>query len=211
MGAIGELTQDVRIKLYGKRAMALRVSPDMIRLKMPNDCISVINMVKKSKSPRQFRDLANKELLMDRHTDYHDFSLLMGSYFGVYNLYRAEYVHKDVRKELLRENPSPAKTREFFEIYHDSIFSYMEQQYGFDSELYDMVLEKLFTVSYDSSIYYYDVPEFAIMGKIVMGNQLYLQDHSLPYGYVGASKAIDYFNYKSRGNYCQNKVDVSKR
>ncbi len=189
------------VKLHGKKAINLKVSPKMLFSKTGKDNLSISYLVRKSKSNIEFRKRVEKELLFRTTSNFHDFSLLMGLYFGVFNLYGYMYIDSNLKKELLKGEPSFFKTKKFLDNYEQEIFSYLEKKYHLDFSDYKQIYQQLFTVSPDS---FYSDAIYQDIGKIIMGNQLYHQDHPQDKRVLGCEKLISYFDQK-------NQTDLEKK
>lgn len=188
MRIIDDLENDVKELVYKNKAKLCGVSPLMLKGRIARDGISIIKLLRVSKDKMQFDDLVRSELISERNTDFHDFSLLMGQFFGIYNLYSYEFVDKSIKTKIVSSNVDRKYTNMIFDKYSDKIFEYVSINHNISHDDYINLIVKMFKIIDDYSIYNSDVVKD--IGKILIGNCLY---------------AIDYFD----GN-CENLIDCDE-
>ena len=202
MRIIDDFENEVKESVYKNKAKLCSVSTLMLRGRNSSDGISIIKLLRASKNKIQFDDLVKSELLKDRNTDFYDFSLLMGQFFGVYNLYSYEFVDKESRTKIVSSNISSEYTNMFFDKYNDKVFEYISYNHSISHDDYINLIGKMFMVVNDYSIYNNSVVKD--IGKILMGNYLYAMDYfdGNFENLIDCNEAINYFdncNKKNRG------------
>ena len=190
MGMIREAKDSLVVDIYGRKALSIGVSYDLLVGSNGEGGINILSMIKKSKTKEDFDKLAIDEIIKVRNTDFYHYSLLMGQYFGIYNIYSYVYVEQDSREFIMKSNPNFFKTKKFIEEHDKEIFQYINSTYSVDYDFYGEVLERIFNINYDNSIYNNDVVKD--ISKILMGNDLYnIRNNGT--GFIGCREAIDYF------------------
>ena len=188
MRIIDDIENNIREKLYKGKSEICLVSPLLVRGRVASDGISIPKLLKYSNKKVEFDTLVKQELTSDRKTDFYDFSLLMGQFFGIYNLYSYEFVDKSIKTKIVSSNVDSKYTNMIFDKYSDKIFEYVSINHNISHDDYINLIVKMFKVVEDYSIYNSDVVKD--IGKILIGNCLY---------------AIDYFD----GN-CENLIDCDE-
>lgn len=194
MNIFEELTRSFIISLYGKKAESFNVSNSMIVGTNGDGGIRILNLLKHSSSKEEFQNLVEKELLMDRNTDFYHFSLLFSRYFEVYNLYGYFFINSDVRQELLDYKPSVFEVCSLLKQYQEDFFNYFQEKYVFSEEFCQAFFARMFSVQEDDLFYNQDA--VFDLGMILMGTQLYQQDFSTKF-FPGCSTALEYFQDKN--------------
>lgn len=200
MKMIDDMVDSYVLTKYQEKANSLGVSSRMLIGRSANDGISPLMLVKSSSNRQQFEDLVDAELTINKNTDFYHFSLLMGKYFGVYNLYTYMFVVPKMREEIMRRKPNLSKTIAFFNKYNDNIFGYVEEMYGFSRDEYNEVLKNMFRRRDDYGLY--NSPIVQDIGKTLMGCSLLESENGLGL-FIRSGEAIRYFEQKNR-------LDVNK-
>ena len=192
MGLFDGVIDSYTIDKYGTKARLCRVSENLITGRNTDGGIRPLDILKKSKSASEFDDFAREECAKDRNTDFYHFSLLMGQYFGVYNVYCYMYVSQDVRNRLAKAQPNPEETIAFFEEHNFELYQYIYETYGIDYNQYLGITSKMCTI--DNNYSNYNNPVVRDIGKVLMGNSLYKSANPSNSEFIGCGDAIDYFN-----------------
>ena len=194
MRIIDDIENNIREKLYKGKSEICLVSPLLIRGRVASDGISIPKLLKYSNKKVEFDTLVKQELTSDRKTDFYDFSLLMGQFFGVYNLYSYQYIDRDSRNKLVNSKVDKEYTKKIFDKYNDKIFDYISIVHNISYSKYSDLIDKMFRVVNDYSIYNNDVVKD--IGKILIGNRLYGIDYFDENSecLIDCNEAIDYFD-----------------
>lgn len=165
-----EMANESRIKKYGAKAKLVDASNYLLCGNAMNYGIPIHKMMANSSSKEDFHEMVLSTLYNSERTDFYDFSLLMGLYFGVYNSYGYLYVSPDTKKEVIEANPSREDTIRFLERYQEAICQYFYEFHDFSSVETIAFIEKMGMVSTDRELYHQPyVHEF---GKLLMGVSL---------------------------------------
>ena len=138
---------DIRLFLYGKKAKKLNVSEFMLIGRSGANDIKIGKLISKSNDYDSFRDNVISELINDTNTDYLHFSLIMGLYFGCFNLYNYLYIRPNVRKKIVESNPNRKDTMNFLITHYSYILKYFYDKYGInDNTLKSIISRMLFRI-----------------------------------------------------------------
>lgn len=181
--------------LYGERAVKLGVSKGMLSGRLASDGINIVKLISSSTSPEDFRRRVIESLDDDRNTDYLHFSLIMGLYFGCFNLYNYMYICPDDRKKIVGSSPSRSDTMYFIKKYWNVLCEYFSDKYGIKpDELKKIISQMLFIVdSDDVKVKFYNNDIVKDIGKILMGV-------SLSNEFIGCREAIEFFDESNKNN-----------
>lgn len=194
MRIVNDIIGNSIISRYGEKANELGVSKLMIIGRTGENGISILDMVKKSNSRKEFSLAVKMELQLYRNTDFYHYSLLMGQFFGVYNIYNYMFIAPNVRNELIISQPNVNKTVEFFNMNNVEIFSYINKKYGLGQSEYVDLVNNMFSLNNDYSVYNNAI--INDIGMILMGNQLFRADTNSR-TFLGCRGCINYFNRKN--------------
>lgn len=175
MRIIDDFVDDFTEKFYKDKAGICRVSLKMVRKKRGENSISICTLLRFCNDKIGFDTLVRQELDSDRKTDFYDFSLLMGQFFGVYNLYSYVYVDREIRRKIMSFNHDFHNTKNLLEKNKNKIFEYLSSKYDLTLLEYESIINKMFTIVNDFSIYNNDIVRE--VGKILMGSCLYAYDY----------------------------------
>lgn len=188
MKVFEELTDGVRVRKYGAKAKEVDVSFDLLCGNAMNYGIPIHKMVEKAVSKEDFHRKVRTTLYGSDKTDFYDFSLLMGLYFGVYNSYGYLYIDSDIKKEVLETNPNYNDTSKFLSQYQEAICQYFHDFYGFSSSKTKDFIEKMGTVFTDGELYHETCVED--LGKLLMGVSLFYDKEEVDSKQVEIEKMI---------------------
>ena len=167
MRVFEEMADEARIKKYGPKALELDVSYNLLCGNAMNYGIPIHKLIAKASSKEDFNRKVLGTLYDSERTDFYDFSLLMGLYFGVYNSYGYLYVAPEVKREVIEANPNREDTISFLAQYQEAICHYFQEAYDFSDLQTTSFVEKMTDVLTGSELYHKSyVHDF---GKLLMG------------------------------------------
>ena len=195
MQFIENYERDLRFFLYGEKAEKLDISKYILSGRCCDYGIKIGKVIKNSSSKDEFRNRVISLLNNKVNTDYLHFSLIMGLYFGCFNLYNYLYIKPDVRSEIIDNIPNRKDTMNFLVNNYRFMFSYFNKKYGIDDITLRSTISKMFFIadSEDAYIYLYNNDISRDLGIILMGTSLFGE-------FISCEHAIDYF-YEKNDNY----------
>lgn len=189
MQFIENYEKEFRFLLYGEKAKKIDVSKYLLVGRSADSGIKIGKTIKSSSSKDEFRENVISLLKSDVNTDYLHFSLIMGLYFGCFNLYNYLYVVPGVRNKIILSNPNRHDTMNFLINNYSSIFSYFNKKYDIDDVSLRNIISKMFfiTDTEDDYVLLYNNDICRDLGIILMGTSLFGE-------FVSCEYAIDYFD-----------------
>ena len=112
-----------------ERAYTVGASPSFFDLKPSGDDLSVSDMIMTSTTKESFSKKMNLALRYHGDADPVDFSLAIGKFTGVYNLYPSYYLTEEVKREIASMDVDPNKTRAFLNRHFNSMATYFQKAY----------------------------------------------------------------------------------
>ena len=174
MRFIESYENDFRLFLYGKKAKQLKVSEFMLTGRSGVNDIKIGKLISTSKDNEELRNNVCNELLKETNTDYLHFSLIMGLYFGCFNLYNYLYIKPSVRKKIVESNPNRKDTMNFIILHYSSILEYFHDKYGIDDYTLKSIISRMLFCIDNEDIYtsLYNNYVTREIGLILMGVSL---------------------------------------
>ena len=151
MGVVFETEISIKSLLYGKKANILGMSQDFLQGRTRG--ISPVYLIKNSRNNKELNDNVKRELLINSEHDYLCFSLVMGLFCGVYNLYNYMFIPREYVDYIAKSNIDSNYTKDFINNNKDNIYKYSQDKYGYDNTLCDNILNSLFDCTNDSKLY----------------------------------------------------------
>lgn len=198
MKIVEDFVDDYRIKKYGELADSLLTSQDFLTGRRSSDGIKIEELLVNANGDfSKYQELVRKRLSKYYNTDFLDFSLLMGNFFGVYNLYCYDFINQDIRYRLINnENISRQATLNFIKKNCRDIYNHLFMNFGIDEEEFIKITSSLFEVNNDNSLYNDAVVRE--IAYILMGNYLFLEEHSLKSAFIGSDWCVEYFKRENK-------------
>lgn len=193
MRIVEDFVDDYKLKKYGKLAAKLNTSSEFLTGRRSSDGIKIEKLLVAADGDfLEYQQLIKDELNRYHETDFLDFSLLMGKFFGVYNLYNYVDITQDNRRKL-NNNPkvSRQKTLELIKKNCLDIYDYLFEKFLLSKEEFINLVGSLFEVRNDNSLYNDEVVRE--IAYILMGNYLFLEEHSLKNHFPGSAFCVQYF------------------
>lgn len=193
MRIVEDFLDEYKLKRYGSLAENLNTSKDFLKGRRRDDGIKIEELMVMSDGDFSlYQDLIKKELSRYYVTDFLDFSLLLGKFFGVYNLYCYLEIDYDVRKKLINSTKISRKnTLDFIKNNCRDIYDYLFGKFAIDKEQFVSIVVALFDVSNDYCFYNDEVVRE--ISYILMGHYLFLEDKNLKNVFVGSEFCCQYF------------------
>ena len=138
---------------YGEHAVSLNVSPKFLYHKYPGDCLPINKMIIDSTSFEKFRRKADIFLFSHGKTDFYDFSLIMGKFTGIYNIYSYEYLNEELKREISGDSIDSRDVFLFLDRHFNSLAEYFQKNYHIASFDVEKDIYHMFEVSSDDTIY----------------------------------------------------------
>ena len=194
MRLIDEIIDDYRIKKYGNLAHILKTSHKMLVGGRGADNIKIEKFLIASQGDfSNYQELIKNKLSEDYKLDFLDYSLLMGKFFEVYNLYCFIFINKEIRKKIINSNLiTKENTINILKLNVANIYQHMFKKIKVDFESFKAFLSSLFIVKDDFSMYNNQM--FNELSYILIGNYLFLEEYGLGNGFIGSEESIDFFN-----------------
>ena len=195
------IESSIKLALYGKNADKLNVSLSFFDVRTASDGINIGKIVNECKTKKDLYNKVCDELIKETNTDYLHFSLIMGLYFGCYNLYNYLYVSDNMRKRIVESNPNRNDTLNFLIKNYSKILKHCSSVYGVsDEELKCIITKMLFVVPSDEDNYLYNSNVVRDIGKILIMHSLFDEIDNC----TGAVLFFDELNEsgKSKNNTC---------
>ena len=174
MGIISDAIGESRIKRYQDKAYSFGVSPMFLYYKYPKGHLQVDSMIIQSQTKQQFQRKACIALYSNEMSDFYDFSLALGPFFGVYNIYGYQTLSNQAKQEIAGMDVDSRWTKNFLDIYDESILDYVQSKYSVSNEEYRELVQKMFAVQSDTMLYSNLICQD--IGKIVITGALLLHD-----------------------------------
>jgi len=189
-----DFNRSIKIRKYGEMARVLKTSSLLFTGRRAEDGINIIDiMVKSCNDFSRYQGLIKYAVILNSKIDFLDLSLVMGKFFGVYNLYNYEHLSIDVRNRLVSdESINSIATRVIISYNFSDIYQYVSDNFPIGKEEFFNFISSLFVVRDDNSLY--NSPVFSCLAHILMGNALFLKGNQLSNGFIGSSEAILYFS-----------------
>lgn len=149
-----------------EHAYAVGASPAFFDLKSSSDGLSVSDMIMSSSTKEAFSKKMNLALGYHGVADPVDFSLAIGKFTGVYNLYPSFYLTEEVKKEIASMDVDSNKTRAFLNRHFNSMATYFQNAYHIHADRVQQDIAKMFDISIDSEVY--QEPVCQDVGKILV-------------------------------------------
>lgn len=190
-----EISDERKIKRFGVLAHKLNTSYMMLTGRRAEDGIKIEELLVESNGDfNKYQEIIRKSLSGYYKVDFLDFSLLMGKFFGVYNMYCYKDINMDVRRRIINDsNINRDNTKELLETRCVEMYDYFNSKYQTSMKEFFTIISKLFVVRDDYSLY--NSPVVIDLFYILIGNYLFLEDNNLSEGFIGCSKSIDYFSF----------------
>lgn len=195
-----ELNKKIIYSLYASKAKILNLSPAL--LNGADDNMNLKTIVKFSET-KEILDKQIKTILINPESNFLDFSLIMGLFFGVYNQYQYEYIDFEIKSKIVKNAPNCEQIKETVEHNKNKIFEFLVKYYKIDRKTFEDTISRMFILEDENSEYSLYEEGFAnIIGKIILGNYLYLNELGIKNStYLidceDAIKFIDKLNQKS--------------
>ncbi len=172
-----KLNNNIIKRLYAKKANLLKVSPLLLDAKATKE-LNLIEIIKCSDNKCNFDKEVMKALLCEE-SNFLDFSLIMGLFFGVYNQYQYEYINYEVKKKIVDNKPNSEQIKEVVKHNIEKIYMYLAEKYNIDKKTFDEIIFKMFVVEDVDEDTLYERKIANVIGKIILGNYLYLLEISI--------------------------------
>lgn len=188
-----EMADERRIKKFGYLAHKLRTSYMLLTGRRGEGGIRIEDLLIESNGNfRRYQEIIRKNLSGYYEVDFLDFSLMMGKFFGVYNMYCYKDISRDIRRRIINDsNINRNNTKELLELRCAEIYDYFCSKYQISMKDFFTIMSNLFVVSDDYSLY--NNPLVTDLFYMLIGNYLFLEDNNLCGGFIGCKKSIDYF------------------
>ena len=131
-------------------------------------------MIMTSTTKESFSKKMNLALRYHGDADPVDFSLAIGKFTGVYNLYPSYYLTEEVKREIASMDIDPNKTRAFLNRHFNSMATYFQKAYHIHADRVQQDIAKMFDISIDSEVY--QDPVCRDVGKILITTGLLFRD-----------------------------------
>lgn len=174
MGIISDMVGESRMKKYQDKAYSFGVSPMFLYYKHSKGLLQVDSMIIQSQTKQQFQRKACIALYSNDMSDFYDFSLALGSFFGVYNIYGYQTLSNRTKQEIAGMNVDSRWTKNFLDTYEENILDYVQSKYSVSNEEYHELVKKMFVVQPDTTLY--SNPVCQDIGKIVITSALLMND-----------------------------------
>lgn len=195
MPIIEEIINSNRIKKYGDKCKNLDVSTLFLMGREAEDGISVRTLVKKCNSKQEFESKIRSCLLKTNREDFYHYSLIMGFYFGIFNLYCYQTINKEIRDEIIKSNINCNDTKQFLCDNYSKIYKYFFDTFGLSEEDFEKLIVRVFSLNED--YLYYNNPLIFELGRILIGNTL-AKNRGYGNGFIECRDAIDYFFMRNK-------------
>ena len=183
-----DFENSIHLLFYKNKAKKIGISKYMLMGRRNNYGINLFKMIRNCSSDLEFRSEVISNLSDDINTDYLHLSLIMGLYFGCFNLYDYMYLNPSIRYKIINSNPNKKDTLNYFENNKEEIFNYFKDEYNIDKEYILYIINKMFEVCEEDdihlSLYNNEIVKNIFM--ILMGRSLSSKD-------VSCRQAIDVF------------------
>ena len=143
MRFIEDIEDDIKIFFCGKKAKKLGVSQFMLKGRTGTIDINISKIIFNCCDHVTFLNTIKDRLNENINTDYLHFSLIMGLYFGCFNLYNYLYISPDVRKKIVLSNPNRTDTINFIVSHYGYIFNYFHSKYGIDDNTLKSIISRM--------------------------------------------------------------------
>ena len=165
---------DIKLFFCGKKAKKLKISEFMLKGRTSSQDISISKIIFKSSGFDDFVNTIKDKLCEDTNTDYLHFSLIMGLYFGYFNLYNYLYIKPNVRKKIIDSNPNRHDTMNFIIKHYSYFLDYFYKKYGISDDVLKGIISRMFFCVDNENDYelLYNNYVTRDVGLILMGNSL---------------------------------------
>lgn len=194
MRVVEEIINEYRIKKYGELALDLKTSHLMLIGGRAEDGIKIEKLLIASKGNfYRYQEIIQEKLLEDYNVDFLDFSLIMGKFLGIYNLYCYIDINKEIRKKIINNKLITKKNvQNIITNNVRDIFTYLASKFNITFNDFKKFLASIYIIHDDYSLYNY--PLFFELAYILMGNYLFLEFNTLSNGFIGCEDSIDFFH-----------------
>ena len=188
MGVIFETENSIKSLLYGKKANMIGMSQDFLQGRTRG--INPVSLIKNSNNTKELNNNVKYVLLNNSSHDFLCFSLVMGLFCGVYNLYNYMYVPREYVDYIANSKIDSTYTKEFISNNKDKIYKYFNNKYDYDNNLCDSVLNSLFTCTNNSKLYNEEC--IHDLGKMLISSYINYNDKE----FLDCEELIDAFEKK---------------
>lgn len=187
MGIFSDIVGDVKASYYSDHAFSLGASPNFFRYRHPDDCIQMDDMIVNSTSKGSLDRKVNDVLRSREYSDFYDYSLVMGKFTGVYNIYGYQPLSSEIKRSIAGMTIDPKKTRAFLDRQFDSLAKYFQTFHHIHADRVQQDIARMYEVGIDDSIY--RSPVCRDVGKILIVTSLsfrsldsnYINDYLSPF------------------------------
>lgn len=153
MGFVSDIVGDRKTNKYGEHLNHLAVSNRFFYHKHPSNCIQPDELALGANSKEELRRTVCVSLYYRGKPDFYDFSLIMGLFFGTFNIYSYQNLTENMKKELVSLDLNSEITRNFLSEYSSSLIDYFQKTYDIHADFYQKEVDRMFTVADDESLY----------------------------------------------------------
>lgn len=195
MRLFDEIRDDYMMNHYGRLADRYNSSRLLLTGGRADNSIKIEKLFLEAKSNNEnFDNIVRETIGNNYNTDFLDFSLVTGLYFGVYNLYCYSKISYDVRDKIVKASINKDKSLEFLKNNSRIIYNYINEKYGISEDEFSTIISQLFVIRDDNSLYNNGIVRDIVF--IMIGNTLYCEDFKSN-EFIGCSECINYFRQEN--------------
>ncbi len=170
----------IRMNFYRNQAYSVGASPRFFYHKNGERCLQVDEMIACSPTKSVLDKKVSSALYYNTYFDFYDFSLVMGKFTGVYNLWCFQLLSSNVKKQLVTMNLNPLLVNNFINEYFESFVIYFKKVYQITREKVQKDISMMFQIVDDDEIYKSvvcrDVGKVLVVVSLLFNNKDYFFD-----------------------------------
>lgn len=179
MGFLSDFIGEVRMNYYRDHAYFLGASPRFFYHVYSGQCLQVDKMIISSPTKDILDRKISSALGHHKISDFYDFSLAMGKFTGVYNVWNYQPLSYEMRQKIATMQVDSSLVENFLSQHLDSIVRYFQDFYGISSDQVQQDISMIFSIVDDDSIYRSVVCQD--VGKILIATSLSYKNISSAY------------------------------
>ncbi len=170
MTSFSDVINDYNSRRKQNKANGLGISTNMLNLKVNTYSTNFNKIVKEVNTKEQLDKILRNELITKDKSSFYTYSIIMGLYFGIYNLYCYIPLSRPLVNKILKTSPNREDTLIFFENYHNEIVNLLNSKYNLTEAETNNIVNKMFHIIEDSSLYNNEI--VSDIAKILIGSNL---------------------------------------
>ncbi len=153
MRNLSSIISDIKVGRYQNHAFSLSAAPEFLYHHYSDGGIPMDEMIIASTSKPSLDRKVSEVLRAGVDSDFYDYSLVLGKFTGVYNVYDYQPLSHEVKRNISYLDIDPKETKAFLDRQFHSICKYFQDYYHIHADRVQQDIARMFHVGIDDSIY----------------------------------------------------------